>query len=273
MSLIECQWEQLPNNIPSSLKDKNGNYALGIIDGDIINTWKLIPISDLKIIYQIDDQCKESGIIVHSSNIFKKDTYIRIANVYGGLVIIDRNNIIHKSNLTCINGYKTFIRLGNNNLIWGMAAIVADLMGLIIGNNCLFGDGLVIRAGQTHSIIDITSGEFVNPIERIVTIGNHVWTALQVHISGRGSITENCIVGAKSFVNNVFNEQHCLIAGIPAKVIKKNVIWNKMTPITIITEVYCKSHGIPFDWKYAKKALNEYNNNKENYLDNINFDI
>ena len=43
-------------------------------------------------------------------------------------------------------------------------------------------------------------------------------------------IPNNCIVGANSLVNKEFFEENCLIAGTPAKIIKKGVNWSRVNP-------------------------------------------
>lgn len=60
-----------------------------------------------------------------------------------------------------------------------------------------------------------------------IEIGNHVWIAQGVSILKGAKIPSNCIVGAKSLVNKKFEEVNCIIAGIPAKIIKRGVNWDR----------------------------------------------
>ena len=46
-------------------------------------------------------------------------------------------------------------------------------------------------------------------------------------------ISNNSIVGAGTIINKKFEDENVIIAGVPAKIIKKNVNWNRYD-----TEIY-----------------------------------
>lgn len=58
-----------------------------------------------------------------------------------------------------------------------------------------------------------------------VIIGDDVWIAQRVTLIKGAQIPSNCVVGACSLVNKKFEEEGCIIAGNPAKVIKRNIRW------------------------------------------------
>ena len=53
-----------------------------------------------------------------------------------------------------------------------------------------------------------------------IKIGNNVWIADKVTILGGVTIGDNVIIGAGSVVNNDV-PSNCIVAGIPANIIKK----------------------------------------------------
>ena len=59
-----------------------------------------------------------------------------------------------------------------------------------------------------------------------IEIGNHVWCGLRVIIQKGVKIQDDVIIGANAFVNKSINESHCVIAGCPATIVKRNVTWN-----------------------------------------------
>ncbi|MBU3213952.1 acetyltransferase [Clostridium estertheticum] len=118
---------------------------------------------------------------------------------------------------------------------------------LIIGKNCKIGDHVHIAAGEKVSIgdnclmaskiyiSDINHGDYSNadndsspdispdnrPLyTKTVAIGNNVWIGENVCILPGVTIGDGCIIGANSVVNRNA-PQNCMVAGSPARVIKK----------------------------------------------------
>lgn len=64
-----------------------------------------------------------------------------------------------------------------------------------------------------------------------------VWIAQRVTLIKGAQIPSNCVVGACSLVNKKFEEEGCIIAGNPAKVIKRNIRW-KFDSYGFVTNKY-----------------------------------
>lgn len=97
---------------------------------------------------------------------------------------------------------------------------------VIINNNERFklGRELTIRTSDGHSIYNVGEKLPYNEPEDII-IGDDVWIAQRVTLIKGAQIPSNCVVGACSLVNKKFEEEGCIIAGNPAKVIKRNIRW------------------------------------------------
>lgn len=93
-----------------------------------------------------------------------------------------------------------------------------------VGDDCLFSYDINIRTTDAHSIVDTVTNERTNPAASI-KIGNHVWIAQDVIVSKGVKIANNCVIGARSFVNRPQPESNTIIAGIPAKVVRSNINW------------------------------------------------
>lgn len=118
---------------------------------------------------------------------------------------------------------------------------------LTIGKNCKMGDYVHIAAGESVKIgdnvlmgskiliSDLNHGNYsqvckysnpeVSPDKRPihtrpVVIGNNVWIGDNACILAGVTVGDGCIVGANSVVNKNVDEK-CIVAGVPAKVIKK----------------------------------------------------
>lgn len=50
------------------------------------------------------------------------------------------------------------------------------------------------------------------------------WVEMFLFTRG-GVIPDGCVIGANSFVTKKFYESNCMIAGTPARIIKKNIRW------------------------------------------------
>ena len=60
-----------------------------------------------------------------------------------------------------------------------------------------------------------------------VEIGNHVWIGYRVLINKGSVIPDDTVVGTGAIVTKSFDEPNTVLAGVPAKVVKRNVNWCK----------------------------------------------
>lgn len=86
---------------------------------------------------------------------------------------------------------------------------------IFIGKNVIFAKGLNLISAN-HSAKNLKSWDKNEPI----SIGDNVWIGANVTILPGVKIGNSCIVGAGSVVTKSFNEDHLVIAGNPAQVIK-----------------------------------------------------
>ena len=95
-----------------------------------------------------------------------------------------------------------------------------------IGQDCMLSKRIELRTSDSHAIYDRETKERLNQAGSI-KIGDHVWIGMEVVVSKGVSIASGCVLGAKSFVNRSFDEPNCIIAGIPARIIRKNIHWER----------------------------------------------
>lgn len=94
---------------------------------------------------------------------------------------------------------------------------------LSIGNNCMFSRNVRLMTSDGHDILQ--SGVRIN-MARDISIGNHVWLADGVTVLKGVSIGDGSVVGIHSLLTmNIPN--NTIAAGIPAKIIKKNITWRE----------------------------------------------
>lgn len=98
-----------------------------------------------------------------------------------------------------------------------------------IGNDCKLSYAVEIKATDAHTVYDKETLEVLNP-PKDIKIGNHVWISRGCFITKGAVIPNNCIVGANSLVNKNFEEENCIIAGSPAKIVKREINWSRKVP-------------------------------------------
>lgn len=103
-----------------------------------------------------------------------------------------------------------------------------------VGDECMFARDIIIRNDDGHTILDATTKEIINAPENI-KIADKVWVGTRSMILKGAEIAEGSVVGAMSLVNKKFKEKNIIIAGVPAKKVKENIIWDRTDYFT-----YCE---------------------------------
>lgn len=144
------------------------------------------------------------------------------------VVSIDSTEFAIKSlSVTGMNNAKLLI--GKNFSCYGCHIENHDETGLDvkIGDDCQFSYGIHIRTSDGHAIYDDNTKELLNGPKVGVTIGNHVWVGMNAIILKDVSIADNVVVGAGALICKSCEERNVIFAGVPAKIIKRGVNWDR----------------------------------------------
>ena len=96
---------------------------------------------------------------------------------------------------------------------------------IVVGEDCMFSNDIQIRSSDSHSIVDL-QGKRLNSAKDIV-IGNHCWIGLRSMLLKGTEIADNTMVAGGSICTKKYNEKNVILAGNPAKVVKKNINWDR----------------------------------------------
>lgn len=155
-------------------------------------------------------------------------------DVYNGTFLIngENNEIWIGKNTRCKNfllradGKRNRILIGKDVSFGGGCIHAMDGTRIKIGDGCMLSHDIDIRSGDGHSIYEDKSNVKYNKGKNI-SIGKHVWIGIRAQILKGVVIKDNCIVGASSVINKPFGEENCIIAGYPAKIVKRNIRWER----------------------------------------------
>lgn len=150
------------------------------------------------------------------------------------------NIVVHGDNCKCIIGEQcsfsggTFwfedvggvISIGNATTVEGAGFASIEGARITVGRDCMFSSGIDVRVGDSHSIIDCKTHMRINPSEDVV-IGDHVWIGANATILKGVTIADGSIIGNRAVVTKSCVERNCVIAGVPAKIVKRNVTWDR----------------------------------------------
>lgn len=165
------------------------------------------------------------------------------AKVYNRLVINLKGNdktIIIGESIKIISGLKIVsiradnqkVLIGKNFSCGGMEIQMNDGDEVVnIGDDCLFSWGIKVRTSDGHSVVDLDTNQAVN-LPKDVTISEKVWVGEDVKFLKGAVIPKNVVVGAGAIVTKAFSDQECntVIGGFPAKVLKRNIKWDRRKP-------------------------------------------
>lgn len=161
-------------------------------------------------------------IIGKNAKLLNVSVYIKGS---GHTLTIGDNCIIQNTKLWFEDDNST-ISIGAGTDMRGAAIAVTEPSGNIsIGAGGLFAAGLDIRNGDSHSILDKTTGKRINYASDI-TIADRVWIGRDVSILKGAKISTESVIGTRSLVPGKQYPPNSLIAGIPAKVVKENITWD-----------------------------------------------
>ena len=127
------------------------------------------------------------------------------------------------------------IRLSSDDelLFWGARAssngtsivLSGEGMSVIVGEDCMFAADTVIRTSDLHSILSLEDGSWLNPPESVL-LEPHVWVGQEAMLLKGSHVGTGSIIGAKALVNGPIPPVSAA-AGLPAKVIKRGVSWDR----------------------------------------------
>lgn len=158
----------------------------------------------------------EDNVVLHNSILdFKADNSI---------MYLSSNRNLYYLNVSIYNNSVFFI--GRNNYINGRLNFsISEEKNVFIGDDGLFSFGIWFRIADPHLIYDTESLKRIN-LSKSIYLGDHVWVGQDALILKGTQVGSGSIIGAKSVVSNKKINSNTLWGGIPAREIRKNVLYD-----------------------------------------------
>jgi acetyltransferase-like isoleucine patch superfamily enzyme len=117
------------------------------------------------------------------------------------------------------------LRLGEGTTIVEAFFNFHEPFEIRLGKDCLVSGDVEFSVSDMHTIFDLESKRRINP-GRSIDVGDHVWIGSRTQILKGAKIGSGSIIGTRAVVTRTIPE-NCIAAGVPAKVIRQNVSWDR----------------------------------------------
>ncbi len=152
-------------------------------------------------------------------------------------IVGNNNSIKLEENVTIIDSLRIQIfencqdgevTIGPNTSFWKTLIQTCDFNSSVkIGKDCMFSYDTRVFNTDGHSIIK--NGKLINNASAL-TISDHVWIGFEAVILKNSYIPKNSIIGYRALVSGKFEKENSIYAGLPAKLVKTCIKWNRKTP-------------------------------------------
>jgi len=139
-------------------------------------------------------------------------------------VMIGSHVRIHRGAIRLFDTGST-VSIGERSTIYEASLGVTEGGKITLGYDCLLAEGVDLRNGDSHSIIDVESGKRINAAEDVV-VGDHVWLGARVIVLKGSRIGDHTVIGAGSIVTGPI-DANVVAVGAPAREVLSGTDWRR----------------------------------------------
>jgi len=167
-------------------------------------------------------------IVEGDDNVVEVADDVRLAM---NIVVRGRNNHIRIERGCYLHGFGNLITDGATLTVGAGTTMVQGSIQLhepvtvTIGKDCMISSQVYISVSDIHPIYDRETGARINPA-RPVEIGDHVWLGLRAMVLKGARIGEGAVLAAGTLVSGEVPARS-IVAGSPARVMRRNVDWRR----------------------------------------------
>lgn len=147
----------------------------------------------------------------------------------GGLYLDEGAKLFMKA--MCVIGQGTVLRCDENatielgeNFCCNKNCYLRSSEKIIFGDGCFLGWNVQLNTDDGHVV---EYGGKTSKQKSSIIIGNHVWMTSNTIVTKDVNIADGCVIAQGAIVTKSIVDSDTLVGGIPAKVIKSNIKWEK----------------------------------------------
>lgn len=142
-------------------------------------------------------------------------------------VVFGRNIHIYENAKILIEGDNCSIKIGDFTTIGSADILCGESKTHIhIGKDCMISRSVQLNTSDFHSIIDLKSGDRINPPGNIL-IADHVWVGYNAYIGKGGQVGKGSVIASKALLSGKTFLENTLIGGLPAIILKEGIDWSR----------------------------------------------
>lgn len=151
------------------------------------------------------------------------DTNRASKNKIVGCLFVEEKSHLLANDFTFFSGCRIVVNagaklsLGTGFMNYG--GTIECFKEIAIGNHCFIGENVTIRDSNNH---EVCYDGFLKM--EPICIGNDVWIGNGCYILPGVKIGNGCVIAAGAVVTKSIPD-YCMAAGVPAKIIKQNIVW------------------------------------------------
>jgi len=199
----------------------------------------IVTRADKSTVYDVlDNPIKNLSVSVLGNN-----NVIKVAeptNFRSSRIIIDANDshieIKSSRRLVCLNlniknGDGQSILIEEGFSAGGVTILMLEPRARVsFGRDCMLSSDITVLCGDGHSIYTDDSAQLIKNWSADITIGDHVWIGRSARLSRGCAVSNGSIVAFGALVSKKFLDANVAIGGCPAKIISKDIYWDRRAP-------------------------------------------
>ncbi|WP_156367956.1 MULTISPECIES: hypothetical protein [unclassified Aeromicrobium] len=140
-------------------------------------------------------------------------------------VFVDAGCEITAGELFCGGGSSIVL---HGPLIATRCAVVDARNGgsIVAGPEQLWASDVYVATDDMHRLEDRVTGERINPFGADIRLGRHVWLCKDAVVTGHADVGDGAVVAMRSVVRGQKVPAHSVVAGVPGRVVRDDVVWS-----------------------------------------------
>ena len=167
-----------------------------------------------------------NNIINIGNNVIIRKSQIKINGQNNSVTFLNKSRVYENLKIL-IEGDNCCLQIGKKTTVGEAVFQLGESNTTIsIGNNSMISRDVRLNTSDFHSILDKQTKSRINQAKSIY-VGNNVWIGNGTYINKGVSIGDDSIVAAKGLVSQGVYPSNVILAGVPAKIIKENIVWSR----------------------------------------------